>query len=290
MEALTDQMPRKNTVVGAVRDRFATSMEMELPIRIGMKYRAVNMMTSSMQELLQSAGGDDGEEDGEEGGEEDGEMDEETAAKAAASAEAMAVAAEAQEEFLTTCELSGCPLIYDMPAEYCEYGRGGSMFEQCLPLLRAHFPDLALCKYDGMTVQAYCEAVDRGETPGGGGKKGKKRGGGIKRKGDKKDKNAGKEARVTIELAKRGKRKYVTTVVGLENFNELKLKGVKKDLSKKFAGGCSVGKRPDGGEEICIQGDYKQELPGLLRQLYKIPANQVYFLEKGGKQVCCVKG
>ena len=45
---------------------------------------------------------------------------------------------------------------------------------------------------------------------------------------------------------------------------------MKKDLAKKFAGGCSVGKQANGDEQIDIQGDYKAELPALLREWYQV--------------------
>ena len=71
------------------------------------------------------------------------------------------------------------------------------------------------------------------------------------------------QARVTIKRIERNKRKFVTSVSGLETFG-LDLKKVGRDFGKKFATGSSVTKTPQGGEEIVVQGDVSDEIYDLL--------------------------
>ncbi|EGG24485.1 density-regulated protein [Cavenderia fasciculata] len=68
---------------------------------------------------------------------------------------------------------------------------------------------------------------------------------------------------ITIEVNNRNKRKYVTTVSGLEAFG-IKLADAKKLMAKKFSCGCSVVKNASGGEEIDIQGDFADDLVDLI--------------------------
>ena len=66
----------------------------------------------------------------------------------------------------------------------------------------------------------------------------------------------------------RNKRKYVTSISGLEAFG-LDLKKVSKDFGKKFATGSSVTKTPSGGEEIVVQGDVSDEIFDYLVENYE---------------------
>ena len=66
-------------------------------------------------------------------------------------------------------------------------------------------------------------------------------------------------SKVTIKRIERNKRKYVTTVSGMETFG-FELKKVAKDFGKKFATGSSVTKTPSGGEEITVQGDVSDDI------------------------------
>jgi density-regulated protein DRP1 len=64
---------------------------------------------------------------------------------------------------------------------------------------------------------------------------------------------------ITIKRSERNKRKYVTSVHGLDYFG-CDLKKVAKLFATKFATGSSVSKRADGQEEIQVQGDVTEEI------------------------------
>lgn len=90
-------------------------------------------------------------------------------------------------------------------------------------------------------------------------------------------KEADKRAKsmVVIKRIERNKRKFVTSVSGLEAFN-LELKKVAKELGKKFATGASATRIPGGGEEIVVQGDLSDEIEEFLLHKYKeIPEDNI---------------
>lgn len=80
---------------------------------------------------------------------------------------------------------------------------------------------------------------------------------------------------ITIKRSERNKRKYVTSVHGLDYFG-CDLKKVSKLFATKFATGSSVSKRADGQEEIQVQGDVTEEivrhLVGMFRRVLTLRA------------------
>lgn len=87
-----------------------------------------------------------------------------------------------------------------------------------------------------------------------------------------------------IKRVERNKRKYVTTVSGLEPFG-LELKKVSKDFGKKFATGSSVTKLANGTEEIVVQGDVSDEIEEFLLEKYKeIPEDNIELVEDKKKK------
>lgn len=93
-------------------------------------------------------------------------------------------------------------------------------------------------------------------------------------------------SKVTIKRIERNKRKYVTSVTGLEAFG-LDLKKVAKEFGKKFATGSSVTKVPGGGEEITVQGDVSGEIEEYVLETWKelIPEDNVEVVEDRKKKV-----
>ncbi len=75
----------------------------------------------------------------------------------------------------------------------------------------------------------------------------------------KQEKKKAKESYISIELSKRGKRKFVTTVFNLEKFG-LNLKDVAKLFSKKFACSSTVTKEDNGMEGITLTGEFGYEI------------------------------
>ncbi|KAL2070985.1 hypothetical protein VTL71DRAFT_14011 [Oculimacula yallundae] len=92
-----------------------------------------------------------------------------------------------------------------------------------------------------------------------------------------------KSSKVTIKRVERNKRKFVTTITGLEAFN-LENKKVAKDLGKKFATGSSVTKLASGGEEIVVQGDVSEEIEEFLMEKYPVIPEDNYELIEDKKK------
>lgn len=90
-------------------------------------------------------------------------------------------------------------------------------------------------------------------------KKKKKRGGGI---GPRKKETG--PTKVVISKTNRNKRKFVTSVIGLETVPDLKVKNAAKLLGRHFACGASASEIPSGAQEVVIQGDVMFDLPDVL--------------------------
>lgn len=92
-------------------------------------------------------------------------------------------------------------------------------------------------------------------------------------------------SKVTIKRIERNKRKYVTSVSGLEPFG-LELKKVSKEFGKKFATGSSVTKTASGGEEIIVQGDVSEEIEEFLQDKWPgvVPEDNVELVEDKKKK------
>ena len=149
-----------------------------------------------------------------------------------------------------------------MPSEYCQFG---PLFkEKCLPHMQANMSEIELASALG---QVSLE-------------------GGIKDVGGKKSRIISKEAavfetKVIIARIQRQRKKYVTSVGGLDTVASLKgkLDDAAKFFKKKFSCGASVSETPSGSFEVIIQGDVSLELPEKLMTEYKITPGQIWFLE-----------
>jgi density-regulated protein DRP1 len=91
---------------------------------------------------------------------------------------------------------------------------------------------------------------------------------------------------VLIRKEERTKRKFTTTVKGMETFG-CDLKKAAKSFSKKFACSASVVKVNEGGLEVQIQGDVQLELPDFIVQEFKIEKQHLWFLDKANKKTRC---
>ena len=142
---------------------------------------------------------------------------------------------------------------------FSEYGPN---FDLCLPWITEHCPEaLSPAVLADMLGDATLEDED-----GEGGEKKKK----TKRGNPGPKKKAVVETRIVISRVQRQKRKYITTVVGLDTVPDLKLKDAAKIFGKKFSSGASVSDTASGGKEIVIQGDVCFELPTLLISEFKV--------------------
>lgn len=98
---------------------------------------------------------------------------------------------------------------------------------------------------------------------------------GGKAQGPKAKKQA--EKKLEVFRSNRGKKKFVTVIVGMATFG-VDLKEASKLFSKKFACSSSV----TGPDEIVVQGDVKDELIELIPE--KFPEIDADLIEDGGDQ------
>lgn len=84
------------------------------------------------------------------------------------------------------------------------------------------------------------------------------------------------DTRVIIQVAKRTKRKAVTTVIGMDTVPGLKLKEASKAFSKRFAGSSSVKDAPGGKKEIIIQGDHMDAVAQMVVDKFKVAGDCVF--------------
>lgn len=93
--------------------------------------------------------------------------------------------------------------------------------------------------------------------------------------------------KITIKRIERNKRKFVTSIHGLEAFN-IDLKKAAKQFASKFATGASVTKNPQGLEEIVVQGDVSDEVLDMIEEgagvLKGIPVDNVQLVEDKKKK------
>ncbi|WQF85070.1 Putative SUI1 domain, DENR family, SUI1 domain superfamily protein [Colletotrichum destructivum] len=169
--------------------------------------------------------------------------------------------------------------VCTLPPEYCEYG---GTVKKCQDWLEKHHPDLYAIIWSpealeaataSLSVDAQKRAAKDAQ------KKAAKAEAAEAKQADKLAKSV-----VTIKRIERNKRKYVTSVSGLESFG-LENKKVAKEFGKKFATGSSVTKTPSGGEEIVVQGDVSDEIEEFLLEKYKeIPEDNIELVEDKKKK------
>ncbi|POS76072.1 hypothetical protein DHEL01_v205523 [Diaporthe helianthi] len=180
-------------------------------------------------------------------------------------------------------EPQGLKVLYcgvcTLPPEYCEYG---GTVKKCQEWLQKKHKDLyeAIWSAEALaasTANLSVEAQKRAEKDAQ--KKTAKAEAAEQKQADKRAASV-----VTIKRIERNKRKYVTSVAGLEAF-DLELKKVAKEFGKKFATGSSVTKTPSGGEEIVVQGDVSNEIEEFLTDKYKqIPEDNIELVEDKKKK------
>lgn len=133
-----------------------------------------------------------------------------------------------------------------------------------LPLEYCEFTDCAKTSYDGQTGDPNNGDVEH---------KRQTRGG--KAQGPKSKKPA--EKKLEVFRSNRGKKKFITIVVGMGTFG-VNLKEASKMFSKKFASSSSV----TGTDEIVVQGDVKDELIDFIAE--KFPEIDANLIEDAGDQ------
>ena len=129
-----------------------------------------------------------------------------------------------------------------------------------------HFP-VEYCKYTHKLILKPIGEEDKEEKKDEEKKEGEedKKEEGEGKKDDKKKKK--QENKIIIEQVKRGKKKHITYILGLDKFG-LALKEVSKQLGKKLACSCSVTKEDNGEESITLTGEFADDIYDFLTQNY----------------------
>jgi len=86
-----------------------------------------------------------------------------------------------------------------------------------------------------------------------------------------------KEKEITMTVAQRSKRKFITTIVGLDLF-DVKLAEISKLFSKRFACGSTVAKNASMKDVVEVQGDVCTEVAEILVSKYNIPAGSIFIV------------
>ncbi|EJU06614.1 eIF1-like protein [Dacryopinax primogenitus] len=168
--------------------------------------------------------------------------------------------------------------VCTFPPEYCEFG---SSVSKCKTWLEGAHPELydkywsedALAKKIGTLSLEKEKKLEQ---------EGKKKEAKAEAKASAAAKKL-KESQVIIKRIERSKRKYVTSVFGLEAFH-IDLKKAAKQLAQSLARGASVTLNPQGLEEIVIQGDVGDEVEEMLAKgvgvLKGVPEDNVVQVEE----------
>jgi density-regulated protein DRP1 len=124
--------------------------------------------------------------------------------------------------------------VCSLPCEYCVFGQRN---EECTAWRNS-------LDEDTLSSLLGCASLEDGS--GGGGKK--KSGIGPKKKAP-----SLVTCKVIIARVQRQKRKYVTSILGLDTVPDLKIKDAAKSFGKKFSSGCSISDTATGAKEVVIQ-------------------------------------
>ena len=198
-------------------------------------------------------------------------MSEEAPAAAAAVPEEEVVEESEPKDPRYPLQVAYCP-VCSMPTEYCEFGPTP---EVCI----AHDPERAAAKAAEVaaaspSTNAAPQAASSAPAPAAAAPK--------KNAGPKKK---GSAAQVVLTVTSRNKRKFVTSVSGLEAVNPaLKLSEMAKIFSKTFSCGSSVVENAEGKDEIDVQGDVAHEMVPLLVSKFGIPIDTIFIVKDKEKR------
>ncbi|RIA95281.1 translation initiation factor SUI1 [Glomus cerebriforme] len=164
--------------------------------------------------------------------------------------------------------------VCSLPPEYCEYG---ATLNKCKEWLREKHSDL----FDNLYSQTNLESdminlsLEKKPANDAEDKKKAKEAAKIEREMQKK-----MASKITITRIARNKRKSVTNVCGLQNF-DIDLKKAAKSFASKFACGSSVVKNNQGNDEIVIQGDVSDDLYDYILETWPdVPEDNIELVEE----------
>ncbi|CAL1699907.1 unnamed protein product [Somion occarium] len=169
--------------------------------------------------------------------------------------------------------------VCTFPLEYCEFG---SSFSKCKEALLQEDPDLYNKFYSEEALQAKLGTLSLEAQS-----KLEKDTAAKEAKAEKKADALLKKKMVTIKRIERNKRKFVTSIHGLEAFG-VDLKKAAKLFAQKFATGASVTKNPQGLEEIVVQGDVSGDIVEMIEDqvglLKGVPKDNIVEIEEKKKK------
>ncbi|TCD62503.1 Translation machinery-associated protein 22 [Steccherinum ochraceum] len=172
--------------------------------------------------------------------------------------------------------------VCSFPLEYCEFG---SSFTKCKETLHEEDEDLYNKYYSEEALQKKLGSISleaqsklEKDTAAKEAKAEKKADAALKKK---------MASQVTIKRIERNKRKFVTSIHGLEAFG-VDLKKVAKQFATKFATGASVTKNPQGLDEIVVQGDVSADIVEMIEDgvglLKGVPKENIVEVEEKKKK------
>ncbi|KAG0238335.1 Translation machinery-associated protein 22 [Actinomortierella wolfii] len=162
-----------------------------------------------------------------------------------------------------------------LPPEYCEFG---PTLDKCKEWLKKNDPVAFQILYNTLEDQLASTSLG-GEDKSEEDKKKAKEAAKIERQLQKK-----MQSRVAIKRIERTKKKCVTSVFGLENF-DVDLKKAAKLFANKFACGASVTKNNQGNDEIVVQGDVSDEIFDMILEQWPIvPEDNIDLIEDKKKK------
>ncbi|KAL5528373.1 TMA22 [Sanghuangporus sanghuang] len=199
----------------------------------------------------------------------------------------------AEQDSRTTVDSTGAPItpqpvkvlycaVCSYPPEYCEFGEH---LTRCKEWLKENHPDLYDRYYSEEALRAKIGTLSLDAQ--------KKLEEDVQKAEQKADKKADaalkklQESQVIIKRIERNRRKFVTSIYGLEVFG-IDLKKAAKFFGKKFATGSSVTKNLQGKDEIVIQGDVSDEIMDMVSDkvdfLASVPEDNVEIVEDKKKK------
>jgi len=167
-----------------------------------------------------------------------------------------------------------CP-VCGMPPEFCEYGPSpAKCFSEHPELHEGVEPPEPSAKEvkKAAAEEAEAKAAEEAKVKTEGGETAAAAAA-APTKGKKKE----KEKEITMTVAQRSKRKFITTIVGLDLF-DVKLAEISKLFSKRFACGSTVAKNASMKDVVEVQGDVCTEVAEILVSKYNIPQESIFIV------------
>ena len=174
-----------------------------------------------------------------------------------------------------------------LPPEYCQFG--AKDFTACKEWLSDRYPQMFRDIYNEGPVPEKKEDKAKEESKGDAKADGEEGEDGEKpKKKVKFGKNKEDLGMIKVHKQKRGGRKVICQIVGMEYYTK-DLKSIASKFGKKFSCGCNLATDELLGDCISVQGDIEERLLEILEQdkdlaKLEIPPEKIKFFEDGNKK------